>query len=260
MDTSAPAPDSPAVRMKVGALAERCGLTVRTLHHYEDIGLLVPAGRTPSGHRLYGLAEVRRLHQITSLRQVGLSLGEVASALDDGSRTLEAVLSEQITRLRQRIAAEETLVSQLEELLARLEGGDEDVSLREMADSVGRTVRVEDYYSKGQREELAHRARALGPQGMQEGQRAWRELFDGFGKALRRGMPSDHPEVQTLARQADDLIRAFTGGDEGILSSMTSMYAQEGPERVMGQHGMELPPGVWEYMAEARGALREASE
>lgn len=54
--------------MKVGELARRTGLSVRTLHHYDDIGLLTPAGRTPSGHRIYGMAEVRRLQQIASLR------------------------------------------------------------------------------------------------------------------------------------------------------------------------------------------------
>lgn len=57
-------------RLKVGQLAKRTGLTVRTLHHYEDVGLLTPSARTESGHRLYGTREVIRLQQIVSLRQV----------------------------------------------------------------------------------------------------------------------------------------------------------------------------------------------
>ena len=47
--------------MKVGELTKRTGLTVRTLHHYDEIGLLAPAERTSSGHRLYGETELRRL-------------------------------------------------------------------------------------------------------------------------------------------------------------------------------------------------------
>jgi DNA-binding transcriptional MerR regulator len=47
--------------MKVGELARRTGLTVRTLHHYDEIGLLSPSARTESGHRLYGQADVLRL-------------------------------------------------------------------------------------------------------------------------------------------------------------------------------------------------------
>ncbi|MEA2488332.1 MAG: hypothetical protein QOH21_124, partial [Acidobacteriota bacterium] len=56
---------------KIGELAKRTGVSVRTLHHYDEIGLLTPSHRTESGHRLYGREEVIRLQQIVSLRQVG---------------------------------------------------------------------------------------------------------------------------------------------------------------------------------------------
>ena len=63
---------------KVGELAERTGLTVRTLHHYDAIGLLSPSGRTGSnhgsGHRLYTAADVARLQQILSLKMLGFSI------------------------------------------------------------------------------------------------------------------------------------------------------------------------------------------
>ncbi|HSM05898.1 MAG TPA: MerR family transcriptional regulator, partial [Longimicrobiales bacterium] len=87
-----PRTDGIPPQLKVGALARMTGLTVRALHHYEAVGLLAPAGRTRAGHRVYGTAEVRRLHQITSLRQLGLSLDEIARVLDDPAQTLEATL------------------------------------------------------------------------------------------------------------------------------------------------------------------------
>ena len=62
---------------KVGALARQTGLTVRTLHHYDEIGLLAPSLRTGAGHRLYTADDLGRLLQILSLRQLGLSLDEV---------------------------------------------------------------------------------------------------------------------------------------------------------------------------------------
>jgi MerR HTH family regulatory protein len=68
---------------KVGELAGRTGLSVRALHHYEEIGLLVPSGRTRAGHRLYAEAEVLRLQQIVSLRALGFSLAEIRGCLDD---------------------------------------------------------------------------------------------------------------------------------------------------------------------------------
>ena len=60
--------------MRIGELAKRAGLTVRTLHHYDSIGLLSAASRSPSGFRSYGKSDIIRLHRIQALKQLGLSL------------------------------------------------------------------------------------------------------------------------------------------------------------------------------------------
>ncbi len=67
---------------KVGELAKQTGLTVRTLHHYDEIGLLKPSRRTRSGHRLYGEADVQRLYRILALRRLGFALSEIETVLD----------------------------------------------------------------------------------------------------------------------------------------------------------------------------------
>src|SRR5438874_7491933 len=75
----------PGQLWKVGELAARTGLTVRTLHHYDAIGLLSPSGRTDSahgsGHRLYTAADVARLQQVLSLKQLGFGLDQVREYL-----------------------------------------------------------------------------------------------------------------------------------------------------------------------------------
>ncbi len=63
--------------MKVGELARRTGISIRTLHYYEEIGLLDPPRQATSGHRIYGVEEVARLQQILSLRQLDLPLDEI---------------------------------------------------------------------------------------------------------------------------------------------------------------------------------------
>jgi MerR family transcriptional regulator, thiopeptide resistance regulator len=100
---------------KVGEVAQAAGITVRTLHHYESIGLLIPKDRTTTGHRLYSDEEVERLYRITQLRRLGFSLGEVRRALDEHELGLSDVMRSQLgaldarietaTRLRSRIAA-----------------------------------------------------------------------------------------------------------------------------------------------------------
>ena len=67
---------------KIGELARRTGLTVRTLHHYDEIGLLSPAERSDGGHRVYDEADVQRLYRIVSLRSLGFPLDAIAQALD----------------------------------------------------------------------------------------------------------------------------------------------------------------------------------
>ena len=66
--------------LKVGELAKRTGLTVRTLHHYDAIGLLKPSLHTEAGYRLYTANDIARLQQVLSLRQLGFSLDEVRAA------------------------------------------------------------------------------------------------------------------------------------------------------------------------------------
>jgi MerR family transcriptional regulator, thiopeptide resistance regulator len=70
--------------MKVGTVAEAAGLTVRTLHHWDSIGLLSPSERSPAGHRAYTEADLVRLYQVLALRNLGLGLESIAVCLDAG--------------------------------------------------------------------------------------------------------------------------------------------------------------------------------
>ena len=92
--------------LKVGELAQRTGLTVRTLHHYDEIGLLRPSVHTESGHRLYTERDVARLQQVLSLRQLGFALEEIALCLDrPGFSPLEVIVMQAVacgTRSRSR--------------------------------------------------------------------------------------------------------------------------------------------------------------
>src|SRR5205085_6040000 len=89
--------------LKVGELARRTGLTVRTLHHYDDIGLLRPSLHTEAGHRLYTAADVARLQQVLSLRQLGFTLEEVGTCLDGPGFSPAELIRLHVARLREQI-------------------------------------------------------------------------------------------------------------------------------------------------------------
>ncbi|MCT9082274.1 MerR family transcriptional regulator [Streptomyces fulvoviolaceus] len=87
----------------VGQVAGFAGVTVRTLHHYDDIGLLAPSERSHAGHRRYSDADLDRLQQILFYRELGFPLDEVAALLDDPVADPRAHLRRQHELLTARI-------------------------------------------------------------------------------------------------------------------------------------------------------------
>src|SRR3954451_15655731 len=98
----------------VGQVAGFAGVTVRTLHHYDEIGLLRPSARSTAGHRRYDDADLDRLQSVLFYRELGFSLDEVAVLLDDPEAAPQAHLRRQHTLLTERI-------EQLEKMAAAVE-------------------------------------------------------------------------------------------------------------------------------------------
>src|SRR5690606_13040928 len=100
LDPGRAMPDPANRTLRIGELARRTGLTVRALHHYDAVGLLVPSARTAAGHRRYTAADVARLQQIASLRALGLPLDAIREALDGGGAEPRAILDRHLAHLR----------------------------------------------------------------------------------------------------------------------------------------------------------------
>ncbi|WP_405527110.1 MerR family DNA-binding transcriptional regulator [Streptomyces avidinii] len=99
--------------MLIGDVARRSGVSARMLRHYDSLGLVRPTGRTVSGYREYSGEDIRRIFHVESLRSLGLSLREVARALDDpGFRPAELV-EDLLRQTRERIAVETALLTRL---------------------------------------------------------------------------------------------------------------------------------------------------
>jgi DNA-binding transcriptional MerR regulator len=97
---------------KVGDLAKLTGLTVRTLRFYDQIGLFSPSGHSDSGHRLYNQADIRRLQQILSLKDLGLSLEEIQTVLKGHTYTPSDIVAIQIERIRKNIKTQQKLLAE----------------------------------------------------------------------------------------------------------------------------------------------------
>lgn len=106
---------------RIGELAGLTGVTVRTLHHYDQLGLLSPSSRTPGGHRCYSGEDVAQLQRIIALRSCGLSLDEIGAVLSTGAEGgLAGLLRGQLDvvdeRIRQAVALRVRLLGILDGL------------------------------------------------------------------------------------------------------------------------------------------------
>ena len=104
----------------IGALAKEAGVTKRALHHYDEIGLLVPAERTATGYRRYCESDAQRLAQINRLRGLGLSLEEVRQVLDGVGGDIVPLLDGLRDRIDRQLAFEQRRRDRLAQLLDSL--------------------------------------------------------------------------------------------------------------------------------------------
>ena len=203
---------------------------MRTLHYYDEIGLLSPSRRTDGGHRLYTAADVMRLQQIKSLRQLGFSLREIRECLDRPEFPLRRVIELHLSRLKERIDLERRLCDRLEEVAARLGSGQE-VSSGEFVETVmeviGMSERLEKYYTPEQLEYLEQRRREVGDERIRQAEAEWAELIERVRAEMEAGTDPSNERVQALARRWMELVNEFTGGDPGIERSVGNMWQQE---------------------------------
>jgi DNA-binding transcriptional MerR regulator len=104
---------------RIGELARETGLTVRTMHHYDQLGLLSPRSRTDGGHRCYTSGDVRRLHRIVALRSLGISLEQIGTLLD-GQPDPTGLLRSQLDAVEELIRNATSLRARLLDVLGNL--------------------------------------------------------------------------------------------------------------------------------------------
>jgi DNA-binding transcriptional MerR regulator len=239
--------------LKVGELARRTGLTVRTLHHYDEMGLLKPSLHSGAGYRLYTRGDVARLQQVLSMRQLGFALEEIRDCLDrPGFAPLE-VIRLHVARLREQIELQRKLCERLEALAERF-GTAEEVSADEFLFTIEVMTMIEKYYTPEQLKYFEERRQAGGremEEATQKGPQMWADLFADVDAAMAAGVPPEDSKAQELAKRWLALVTLVTGGDPGIFNSLRRMYENE--DNVMGTDTKALKPKM-EYIQEAAAA------
>jgi regulator of replication initiation timing len=183
-----------------------------------------------------------------------MSLEEIGHALDNGGSDLGDALS----RLQQQVRAEiedlERIQSALEQLI-ELENHAGRVTPDDVRALMEATKMINAYYTDEQLEKLDERYQQLSSEDLTRVQREWQEVFAALRHAMDDGCAPDHPRVARAARTANRLIEEFTGGDEGIRSSLESMYEGEGHQAVLDHRGYDVDEGLSGFLRRALDAL-----
>ena len=242
---------------KVGELAARTGLTVRTLHHYDAIGLLSPSGRTDSahgsGHRLYTGADVTRLHQILCLKHLGFSLEQVKEYMTRGDYDPRTVIRRHLEDVRRRAAELAELGNRLEALANSLDAAD-NASPDTFLETIEVMTMIEKYYTPEQVKQIEDRRNAGGPEmeaAIQQGPQMWATLFADVQAAMDAGIDPADAKAKPLAERWLSLVTGFTGGDPALFQSLRAMYQNENNVRGMDVKAMRP---MNEYLEKVRNA------
>jgi DNA-binding transcriptional MerR regulator len=243
--------------LQVGELARRTGLTVRTLHHYDTIGLLKPSLHTEAGYRLYTAADVARLHQVLSLRQLGFSLDEIRACLDRPGFSPLEIIDLHIAGLREQIDLQRKLCERLESLALHLRAAGE-VSAEEFLGTIEEMTMLEaiaeKYFTPEQRQLIKECREKAGHEHLERMQEGWAELIAQIRTEMEQGTDPADAKVQALARRWQDLLKESTGGDLGIQQAMKRLWEEEG-DNLAAQFGSRYDSRpIWGYIERAIAA------
>lgn len=216
----------------VSQLAELAGITVRTLHHYDEIGLLRPVTRTESGYRLYGERELLLLQQIMFFRQLVVPLEEIRRILADPHFDQVRALRRHRELLQAEAGRLGRLVDTIDKTLHMLEGkmtlSDAELYEGFSQEQIERYKRESrEQYGVEVVEESERRAKT-----MSKGQ--WQTVKD-EGEAVTQGLarlmdrPVDDPEVQALIARHYKWVATFWTPDAAAYQGLGQLYT-DNPE------------------------------
>jgi len=225
-------------RWSVGEVAETSGLTVRTLHHWDEIGVLSPEMRGAGGRREYTDGDLGRLYLVLTLRQLGLDLESIRTCLDAGLDPVR-VLADQLGHIDRALTALGRLRERLAAIVAagadHVGGTDPTEMLHLMrAARTGAGEVLDRHLDEEQRERLATAASAVGPALAYRIEVEWPQLYRRVEELRLAGARHDDPRVQKIAGRMEELSAQMTANAADAGAAVRSAW-REDPASMSGE-------------------------
>jgi len=241
--------------LTVGAVARLAGITVRTLHHYDEIGLLRPSGRTDAGYRRYAGADLERLQRILFFRELGFGLDQIKDAMTDGAADASGHLRRQHAMLLDRIGRLQRLASAVEKALeARTMGinltPEERLEVFGDFDPDAHAAEVEERWGDTDAyRESARRARGYTKADWERIKAEGQAAVDAIVAAMRADRPADSEEAMAAAEaHRAQIDRWFYPVPYEMHVGLAEMYLAD--PRFTGTYE-KVAPGLAQYLHDA---------
>jgi MerR family transcriptional regulator, thiopeptide resistance regulator len=246
------------VGYSVGQVADLSGVTIRTLHHYDEVGLLSPGGRSTAGYRIYEEPDLERLQQILFYRELGFTLKEIATIVDDPRTDAIGHLRRQRGLLAERI---ERLSAMVDAIDYEMEARTMDIRLtpEERLEVFGE-FRPEDYAEEAEQrwgetesyKESQRRVATYKKEDWQQLKAEEGEVRARLAAAFEAGLAPDSEEATAAAEaHRQHISRWFYECTHEIHLGLTEMYVND--ERFRSNYDATAP-GLAQYIREAAHA------
>ena len=243
------------MRQTVKQVAKAAGISVRALHHYDEIGLLQPEVGT-NGYRYYGQQELLRLQRILFYRELGVALADIRRMLDDPAFNTRAALVELRHRVEAEIDRRRDLVTTIDRTLALIDAG-QPLDARRMFDGVSPekqaaweaelTDRYGDHAADAIRGARATQA-ALSPAAMVDFKAQIDAIHARFVALIERGLAPDAAEAQAETARHHDWVSRSWRPDAEAYAALGALYTDHAEFSAMYD---ALHPRLARFLAEA---------
>jgi DNA-binding transcriptional MerR regulator len=249
----------------VGAVAELARVSIRTLHHYDEIGLLRPSQRTAAGHRRYSPADLQRLHGILFYRELDFGLDEIAEMLADREHGVDERLRKQHRMLRERIRRHQQLLAAIEKQMEARRMG---ISLtpEEQFEIFGTDKVAGEWHDEAEQrwgdtdafKESQRRAAAYNKEDWAAMKAESDAGLRAYADAMRAGAPATSPQAMAAAEANRQFItRWFYDCGYDMHRGLAEMYVAD--ERFRKTYE-DVAPGLARYVHDAVKANADARE
>ncbi|OEK00075.1 hypothetical protein BFP97_00450 [Roseivirga sp. 4D4] len=235
----------------VKQLSQLAGVSIRTLHHYDEIGLLNPAKRSEKGYRFYGKEELFKLQQIMFYKTLGYGLGEIKSILNDEGFDLITALQSHREVLKKRAVHLDKLMVTIDKTINELKNKEGMITDKEMYEGFDpkeveaiKTETADRWPDEAK--ETEHRIKSMSKAAWKETKQEAEEINLWLSNLMHK--PVEDVEVQKVVKLHFEHLHRFYEVSEEHYRGLAEMYVEDDRFKA---HYDKVKPGLAEFLRKA---------